>query len=217
MSRVIMTNILQAVQTYQASSLGWLENLFCFINTANKRFRDFNSLIANLGDTVTYDLPPRMASQPGLVVSNFIGLQQRVRPLVVGGIDALGQEQASNVPFAATAQELIFNIDNNDYREKFEKAAMVELGTDIETSVAATILTGPYRFYGDGVNPINSFGQLATALAFYRNFGSVNFDTRGYLSDLMIPSIVNSGLNQFVMNRNEEIFNSWEIGRFSNC
>lgn len=217
MSRVVMTNILQAVQTYQPSALGWLQNLFCFIHTANKRFKDFNSLTANLGDTVTYDLPPRMASQSGLVVTNFIGLQQRLRPLVVGAIDAAGNEQAQNVPFAATSEELIFNIDNNDYREKFEKAAMVELGTDIESSIASTILTGPYRFYGDGTTPINSFGQLGSALAFYRNFGSVNYDTRGYLSDLMVPSIVNSGLNQFVLNRNEEIFNSWEIGRFSNC
>lgn len=212
-----MANILQAVQTYQASALGYLQNLYCFINTCNKRFRDFNTLVANLGDTVTYDLPPRMVSQPGLVVASYLGVQQRVRSLTVGGTDANGNQQAANVPFAFTAQELIFNIDNNDYREKFEMSAMTELGAQIESSVASTILTGPYRFYGDGVTAINSFGQLASALAFFRNFGSVNYMTRGYLSDLAVPSVVNTGLNQFVWDRNEQLANSWELGRFANC
>jgi hypothetical protein len=211
-----MVNILQAVQTYQASALGWLQNLYCFINTCNSRFRNFNDMIANLGDTVTYDLPPRMAAQPGLVVPQFLGVQQRVRSLVCGGTDALGFEQSANVPFAFTAQELIFNIDNNDYREKFEISAMTELGAQIEASVASTILTGPYRFFGDGTTQINSFGQLASSMAFFRNFGAVNFLTRGYLSDLAVPSIVNSGLNQFALNRNNEMANSWEVGRFDN-
>lgn len=211
-----MVNILQAVQTYQASALGWLQNLYCFINTCNKRFRNFNDLIANLGDTVTYDLPPRMAAQPGLVVSSFLGVQQRVRSLVCGGTDAQGNQQSANVPFAFTAQELIFNIDNNDYREKFEISSMTELGAKIEASVASTILTGPYRFYGDSLNPINSFGQLAQAMAFFRNFGSVNYMTRGYLSDLAVPTVVNTGLNQFTLNRNNEMANSWEVGRFAN-
>jgi hypothetical protein len=44
-----MANILEAVQTYQSSGLGYLQNLFCFINTCNTRFKDFNKLVANLG------------------------------------------------------------------------------------------------------------------------------------------------------------------------
>lgn len=203
-------NILQAVQTYQASSLGILQNLFCGINTFNKRFVNFNSLTANLGDTVTFDLPPRMTAQTGsLAVSSFEGAIQRTQSLVCAS--------TALVPFAFTAQQLIFNIDNNDYREKFELSAMTELGSVIEQGVLSAITSSAYRFYGDGTTPINSFGQLASALAFFRNFGSVNYMTRGYLSDLAVPSVVNSGLNQFVLNRNEEIFNSWELGRFANC
>ncbi|HEX4044220.1 MAG TPA: hypothetical protein VHZ76_00960 [Gammaproteobacteria bacterium] len=213
-----MSNILQAVQTYQSSALGILENLYCFINTANKRFKDFNTMTRNLGDTVTFDLPPRMVANLGsLVVSNFEAVQQRVQTLTVGGADAFGTVQAATVPFAFTAQELIFNIDNNDYREKLELAAMSELGAVIEGNVAKTILTSPYRFYGDGVTPINSFGQLAQGLANFRDFGSVSYMTRGYLSNLAIPGVVNSGLQQFALNRNNELANSWELGEFDNC
>lgn len=171
----------------------------------------------NLGDTVTFDLPVRMTANLGsLVVSSFEGVQQRVASLTVGGADAFGTVQAATVPFAFTAQELIFNIDNNDYREKLELSAMTELGSVIEGNVARTIINGPYRFYGDGVTPINSFGQLASGIANFRTFGSVNYMTRGYLSDLAVPSIVNSGLNQFALNRNNELANSWQLGNFAN-
>lgn len=212
-----MANILQAVQTYQSSGLGILQNLFCFLSTANKKFKDFNTLTRNLGDTVGFDLPPRMVANLGsLVVPSFEGVQQRVATLTVGGADAFGTVQAATVPFAFSAQELIFNIDNNDYREKLELSAITELGNVIEGNVAKTILTAPYRFYGDGVTAVNSFGQLAQAMAQFRNFGSANYMYRGYLSDLAVPSIVNSGLQQFAMNRNNEIANSWQIGNFDN-
>jgi hypothetical protein len=41
--------------------------------------------------------------------------------------------------------------------------------------------------------------------------------TKGYLSDIVIPDIVGSGLNQFVPQGNEELRNSWELGAFSKC
>lgn len=212
-----MANILQAVQTYQASLLGYLQNMFCFVNTANTRFKEFNTLIANLGSTVTFDLPPRMLAQRGLVVNTFAGVTQRVASLTVGGNDAQGLLQQANVNWAFTAQDLIFNIDNNEYRQKFEKSAALELGTQIESSVAGQIEKSTYRFFGDGVTPINSYGQLTTGLAFFRNYGSVQADVKGYLSDIAVPSIINTGLNQFVLNRNEETFNSWELGSFDRC
>jgi hypothetical protein len=39
----------------------------------------------------------------------------------------------------------------------------------------------------------------------------------GYLSDLTFPLIVNSGLNQFTMDRGNREAMSWEIGQFSKC
>lgn len=59
--------------------------------------------------------------------------------------------------------------------------------------------------------------QLASALAFFRNFGAAKDNTKGYLSDLTFPGIINSGLNQFTLDRGNREANSWEIGRFSNC
>ena len=94
-----MANILQQVITYQMSGLALLENENCFIATANTKFKNFQDLIANLGDTVSFDLPPRMVAESGLVVGTFQGVTQRVQNLVCG--------ESSNVNYAFTAQEFI--------------------------------------------------------------------------------------------------------------
>lgn len=218
-----MANTLQAVQTYQDSALGRLLNMYCGINTFNKRFQDFEKLIANLGSTVTFDLPPRMITSSGLVVSSFNPLVQRVQSLTVGGTDALGNSQQANANWAATAQDLIFNIDNNDYRTKVEESAMVSLGTVIESSVMATPVNQAYRYFDLGqtsglVNQITSYNQLGQLLAKFRTFGTVALDTRAYVDDYVtIPNVIGSGFNQFLPDRNERDFNSWEVGKFGRC
>jgi len=87
-------------------------------------------------------------------------------------------------------------------------------GVISQTTGQPDITSGPYRFYGDGVTSINSFGQLANALAAFRNYGAVKDKLKFYLSDIAVPQIVNSGLNQFVMDRNEELAMSWMVGNW---
>lgn len=202
----VPNNVLQQVQTYQKSNLAYLQNLNCFISTANTKFKNFQDLEANLGDTVTFDLPPRFNTANGLVAT-FQAAEQRVANLVV--------DQSTNVSYAFTAQQFIFNVE--DYMEKFGKSAQVEMSAEIESNVAEVCVTAPYRFYGDGVTLINSYGQLAKALAFFRNYGAAKDRTKFYLDDIAESEIVNSGLNQFVQRRNEEAANSWDVGNFDNA
>jgi hypothetical protein len=75
--------------------------------------------------------------------------------------------------------------------------------------------SGPYRFYGDGVTPINSYGQLAQAVANFIDFGAAKNKMRGILPSVNVPAIVNTGLNQFAMKRNDDIAMSWELGNFA--
>lgn len=205
-------NILQAVQTYQMSGLAYLQNSYCLISNANTKFKDFNKIEANLGTTVTFDKPPRFTTTNSLVAS-FEALEQRVQSLTV--------DQAINTSFVVSAQQRIFNVDGDagikNYMDVFGRNAIAEIGSKIEANVALNCETGPYRFYGDGVTPINSFNQLAQALALFRNFGSAQGMAKGILSDVIVPGIVGSGLNQFAPSRNDDLANSWELGRFSNC
>ena len=181
----VPNNILQQVQTYQMSNLAYLQNLNCFVATANTKFKDFEKLTANLGDTVTFDLPPRFTVAQSLVAT-FQSADQRVMNLTV--------DQAINVSYAFTAQQFLFNVE--DYMLKFGRSAVEEMSAVIENNIAQNCVTQPFRFYGDGVTQINSYGQLASA------------------SDIAQAQIVSTGLNQFVPRRNDEIAMSWDVGRF---
>lgn len=201
------TNILQTVITYNESNLAYLLNSFCFISQSNKKFQRFNDDIPKqLGDTVSFDLPPRFTTTNSLVVS-FQAAEQRVQNLTVN--------MQASVAYEFTAQQFIFNV--RDYMDKFGMSAVKEIGTKVESDIAVLAETNTFRFFGDGKSPINTYLQLAQALAFFRNFGAAKDNTKGFLSDLTFPGIINSGLNQFTLDRGNREANSWEIGRFSNC
>lgn len=202
----MVTNILQTVTTYNDSGLALLLNSFAFVSTSNSKFKDFDRIEKNLGDTVEFDKPPRFTTTNSLVVS-FQSAVQRVQTLTV--------DQQASTAYEFTAQQFIFNV--RDYMDKFGKSAIAEIGTQVESNVAQLAETNTYRFYGDGVTPINSYGQLASALALFRNYGAAKDNTKGYLSDITFPAVVNSGLNQFALARNNREAMSWEIGNFSNC
>lgn len=217
-------NILQTVQTYQKAELAWLLNEFVAINKTNKKFRNFNELVANLGDTVTFDTTPRYISYAGLVITEQPSVQ-RVQSLVCS--------QAANVAAAYTDQQFIFNV--REYMERFGMSAMKELGSIIETDIlknftssvvindpqnanfgSPQINSGPFRFYGNGSLPINSYTQLAQAVANFEDFGAAKHDMMAILPVANIPAIIGSGLNQFAINRNNDDAMSWELGRFAN-
>lgn len=202
---VLPTNAFQQVITYNNSNLALLLNQFVFINKSNKKFKDFENGPKNLGDTVSFDLPPRYTTNSTLVAT-FQNSDQRVQNLTV--------DQAENVAYAFNAQQFIFNA--REYMDKFGKSAIAELGTKIESNIAQNAITHTYRFFGDGTTAINSYGQLATAMAFFRNYGAAPGAACGILEDIAVASIVNSGLSQFVIDRNEDTAQSWELGKFTN-
>lgn len=221
----VPNNTLQTVATYQKAELAWLLNSFFAISMANKKFKDFNERVANLGDSVTFDTTPRYISYDGLVITTQPSTQR---------VQTLTASQAANVSYAFTEQQFIFNV--RDYMDRFGMAAMKELGTKVEKDILKNLVsgvrvqdpqnanfgslqvnTGPFRFYGDGVNPINSFGQLAQSVANFEDFGAATHKMMAVLPVANIPAIVNSGLNQFATNRNNELAMKWELGPFAGC
>lgn len=219
----VPTNVLQTVTTYQKAELAWLLNSFCGINLANKKFKNFNDLTANLGDTVSFDTTPRYISYAGLVITEQPSTQ-RVQNLVCS--------QAANVSAGYTDQQFIFNV--REYMDRFGMSAMKELGTLVESDILRNIISGvtvndpqnagfgttqihsgPFRFFGDGVSPINSFQLLAQSIANFEDFGAATHKMLGILPVANIPAIVGSGLNQFAVNRNNELAMKWELGPFA--
>lgn len=218
----VPVNILQNVQTYQKAELAWLQNSFWGISETNKKFKNFNDLVANLGDTVTFDTTPRYMSFSGLVITEQPSVQ-RIQSLVCS--------QAANVSAAYTDQQFIFNV--REYMDRFGMAAMKELGSMIEADILLNIISGvvindpqnaafgakqvnsgPFRFFGDGTTPINSFTQLAQAVANFEDFGAAMHNMRGVVPVANVPAIIGTGLSQFAPKRADETSYNWELGRF---
>lgn len=222
-----VTNTLQQVQTYQRSNLAYLLNLNCFISDlTSKKFKDFQKITANLGSTVTFDLPPRFTTVNGLV-AQFQPAVQRVLSLTV--------DQAVNTSYAFTAQERIFNVDKDteSYMKEFGKSSIYQMGSRAELNVALNCISGvpvndnngnptgalhtesgPFRFFGDGVTPINSFEQLAQMHENFKEFGAATENMKVVLPNVIYPGIVGSGLNQFAIARNNDMALSWQVGDF---
>lgn len=223
-------NILQQVQTYQRSSLGLLQNLCCFVSTANTKFKDFNNVQANLGSSITFDTPPRATTSAGLVVKWQPAVQQ---------VETLVCDQAFNSSFSVTAQQRIFNLEKgeDEYIEVFGKSFLTELANEVEGNLALNCISavpvmvvnsegenvptgayhtesGPFRFFGNGNTQLTSYNQLAQMIMLFKNWGSVSHGIKVYLPDTVYPAIVGTGLNQFSPERNNDIAMSWEIGEF---
>jgi len=223
-------NILQQVQTYQRSSLGLLQNLCCFVSTANTKFKDFDKIQANLGSSVTFDTPPRATTSAGLVVSWQPAVQQ---------VETLTCDQAFNSSFTVTAQQRIFNLEKgeDEYIEVFGKSFLTELANEVEGNLALNAISavpvmtvdqdgqsiptgalhvesGPFRYFGDGITQLTSYNQLAQMIMLFKNFGSVSHGIKVYLPDTVYPPIIGTGLNQFAPERNNNDAMSWEIGEF---
>jgi hypothetical protein len=151
-------------------------------------------------------LPPRYTTNNSLVAV-FQDSEQRAQSLTVNN--------AVNTAYQFSNQEFIFNAER--YMEKFGKSAVLEIGSKVEADVAQVNINNTYRFFGDGVTAINSFTQLAQALAFFRNYGAAKDATRGIIPDINVPAIVGTGLNEFALDRNNRTAMSWELGDFARC
>lgn len=199
----VPANILQVVQTYQTSALAYLINQSPFFHLANMKFKDFNKMTANLGDTVNFDKPYRFVAYDSLTITAQ-ATEQRIESLVCN--------KAKNIAPAFSAENFIFNVEQ--YMDQIGMGGIKELASVVERDIASSVLN-TYRFYGDGVTPISTREQLATAAAYFRNYGAPDQDTVGVIDDIAQASIVGSDLSKFVVNRNDVIANSWEIGNFS--
>lgn len=222
----VPNNILQNVQTYQPAEMAYLLNSFVGLNHANKKFINFESETAQLGDTVTFDLAPRASTNASLVISLAEANQRK---------QYLSCTQAISSAYAFDAKQYIFNV--HDYMEKFGMARIKEIGTVVESDILKNITgsvrvrdsqnplngtlinpaSGPYRFFGTGTDPINSYQQLAQALANFRAYGASDYKVTGILPMEYVPAIIGTGLSQFAPRRNDAIANSWELGDFSMC
>ena len=215
------SNVLQDVESYQASGLALLQNMTVHVKTANNKFKNFEKEVGNLGDNITFDLPLRFTVSKTLK-GLFQGVDQRKLQLVA--------DQAHSVTIGVSNQELVFNLENGpeDFMNYAGKSAIAALATDIDSTIAENwhsgvlnsdtgnlnTFSGPYRFFGNGSSAINSYEQIARMIMFFKNYGFSYEGLKLYFPDTIVPSIIGTGLNQFLPEKNDEHVNSWQLGNW---
>lgn len=217
-------NLLVNVPTWQKAELAWMLNSFVVMEIANKRFRDFENLAAQLGTSVTFRLAPRMTTQAGLLAATQ-PITQRLQNLTV--------TQATNCSVPMDAFQQIYN-DLDEYMSVQGMAAAKAIGSAIEADVLkqftsevrvlnpqatnngeiVDVTSGPYRFYGDGTTPINSFVQLSQLVANFEDYGAATQDPCGIIPITAVPSMVANQATLFTPVTNDGYFRDWELGSF---
>lgn len=222
---VTNNNLLQTVATYNESSLALLQNMLPWLDIANTEYNEFNKLPSNLGSSVTYDKAPRLYPSTGSLVWQPQGISQRVQTLTV--------DQPFTVSYEFSSEQLIFQVDkiNESYLPRIMTSGVASLANQMGTTIAKVAncsvtnnysgsatygqpnyKSGPTRVYNPALAQINSYQQLARAVANMREIGSVFGDVDIIIPNVAEPGIVNSALAQFALKRNDEIANSWYVG-----
>lgn len=218
-------NVLEQVQLYNDPSLARLLNSNVFLSTTNTKYKKFNQMPSQLGDSVGIRLPTRANVANGLV-AKFQGTNDRLQQLVCN--------QAANSAFAFSMQEFVFNAE--EYMEEYGRTHTLEISTEIESNLALNAVSGvpnynvidgksipdgtyqtqsgPYRFYGNANDALDSYQDLAEMLARFKGFGCAKNDIKVYLDYKTVVSIIGSGNNEFVLDRNNETSNSWDLGSY---
>ncbi|CAB4161528.1 Major capsid protein Gp5 [uncultured Caudovirales phage] len=211
-------NVLKQVATLADANLGILQNSKPLTKYSNKKFQDFVSRTANLGDTVNIQKPFRM-NYKNQTAADFssAGAQVVVRwqPLTLD-TPFESSWQVDTVQFA----EYPFN----DYKNGIGKSQMASIATGVENFLASQIPLHTFRSWANVnrsasssavITAPGSFGELSQIYQRMVSFGIPDAsDARMFIANDSIPAIVNSGLAQFALQRNDKMAMSYDVGDF---
>lgn len=224
-------NKLVNVVTYQKSNLAAMLNNSPGIALSNRQYDAFNNESANLGDAISFTVPSRGYTQNGLVVNQFQPTQLRKQTLAC--------TQSANTNMAYSSQQFIFNMRDYTTSEQYYKS--ISLGNAVELDVLRNITaevtdntqiisgntpnpnfgkivnktSGPFRFFGNGRDPINSQVQLAQYVSDFNGFGTPMIEQKAILPMQNIPAMIDNAASKFAPTRNDDLLKRWMWDSFS--
>jgi hypothetical protein len=219
-------NMLQTVETYQMNTIAWLLNQYAGMDLANKKFIDFENKTSNLGDKISFEVGSQTVSQNSLVITTTPAILEKAELIAANAISTSND-----------FNEKEFTYQAKDYMNIFGYQRAAELGSVIERSNFEHITgtarykddqnplngqlidpsSGPYRFFGNGVNQIDSFTTLSQIISNFKDYGSSDVNLCGIIPITKKDIIIGNGLDQFALNRNNSIAESWDLGTVSGC
>jgi hypothetical protein len=218
--------MLQTVTTYQKAIIAYLLNQNVAMDLANKTFYDFQNRPGNLGDAISWNIGSQATTVNSLVISpSPVNLEKAT----------LITANAVSSAYAFDEKEYIYNVP--DFMRNFGEERALEIGAVVEANILEHIpgtarykdgqnalngqiidpTSGPYRFYGDGIDEINSFQKLSTIISGFQDYGAARNNLIGIIPLTKKDTIIGNGLDQFALNRNNEIAQTWDLGTVAGC
>lgn len=199
-------NIFTAVTTTQQKGMMIMQNIAPVFKKADKMFNNFQDYTGQVGQSVQFMKQVKADTANTIVWQNQASVE-RLQTLTV--------DQEISAATQYTDTQVLFFTDPLNFDKSWIKSAIVNIASEIEQFVSRDFIRFPYRFYR--MSSSTTFPELQRALATFRNFGSVNMTAECFLPDMAVPGILQSGLNQFAVDRNNVLANSWELGSYGNC
>lgn len=213
-----INNSLQDVVTYQTkSALAMMEVRGCFAMLANREFDNWQSMVAQRGDTVTIYRPTLFRARNTLAFdpTNSGGFTEEKITLKV--------DKEASVNYAATDQQLATypikagnssgTPEGRAFSERKANEMGAELATVIDAEIAKTACFGGYRWAGDinaSSSSIDSMQKLRQTVTKFRNYGGTEL-AHCVIPDISQVNIANTGFQEFILRRNEEMAKDWEL------
>ena len=193
------------VVSLNRSMLMKLVNNCVAVNTANKKYDNVMTIPGQNGQygrTLQYTVPPDAVVQYSLNVQ-FTDTNFPTRTISVNRYRSAG--------YAFDMDQYQFNT--RTFMEDYGSAHAVALGQSVESDVLTVAVKNCYRYFGDGIQSIASFAQMALATTIMREPGDAG-DNIAYISHIMDSQMTASGMNLFRPVTNDQMGKKWTIGDY---
>lgn len=210
------SNVLQSVQTFNESDLSLMHAMLVSGEVFNTQYLEFNKLPKNLGATAKFQKPLKVKSVSSLnVINDFQAINQDYVTLTV--------DQQEAVPLAMTAEDIVL-YDLERYVDHMGMPIVTQLATVVDRNCMAIGEEKPFLVYQGNLDyaatvmtPSNivDIKELPKIEAQFENFGMTSDKIKCVLPNMTVPNLINTGLNQFVTSRNDDLAQSWMLGSYS--
>lgn len=224
-----VTNQQRQIELFAKDQVEALYNVGYACKYTNKKHDKFNEQDGSLGNSVLIRKPYRSVVSDGVAAVQQ-GFSIRLQTLAV--------TQAKNTAHAWSPFDFQFYKDS--FMDDLGLADVASMGTAVELDLMKSIsgtmvgssnyntdltgnnpfagitqfMSGPYRF-SDFTQNGASYQSIAQAMQELKTFGAVQATYDVLMHNMDVSPIIGTGQGQFLPQRNEENFNSWEIGSFN--
>lgn len=208
-----MANTLQLVQGYATIAQHILVNDLCVVKTLDKEYENWDQAekYGTRGQTFLAKLPTRFTPTLGTLAFDPNGTTGSFAERTM----SITADQLANLPYPITNVESAL-FKTPEIISSNARSAINEMANTFEKFAIQSVANSGYRFVGSPAalaGQMQSVGEVTLGAAQFQSFGCArNGDSYWIMPTTAAARTIQTGLQQFVTKRNEELSLKGEIG-----